>query len=948
MALLSSYNPHELPEATVRAVATGRDHPLHEVLSVVRSNLDAPTMQHLIVSAPRGYGKSFMMRHLELEVARIAREDGLPLAAVLMPEEMPHVKEPETLIRELTRALTGGAGDEAELSWHEDDGAAWEAAVAALSAAVRERLGERGLLVALVENFDILLRRAFPKEDQVSLLRGLLAEPGGRVMLVAASAGGAFDRDYDRRLFQAFHEIQLKPWTDEECLTFFDRQRIAAGKSPLDDRARARARAVARFIGGTPRLATLLGEALFEDDLLRAADLLRRLVDELTPYYKERIEALPGRSQKLLDALLRFGEPAGPSEIARRVKARGQSAIAGPFQDLVRERVVVGDKAPGSAEMLYRVADRVFAHYYRRRIITHGEGGCPLEGLVELLTEFFTPDEKRAKAEEFARRGLIDEARVMARLHNADRGVSEESKRGFLRELAENVIPQLSMLATDESTKEALRDIAGFARSSDVDCAYARQRRALDAASLPGDRVLLQLTRASLDAYEGIEAGLTAADEAASLATPLADRRFAELAIHCRVWCLTNLQRYQEALLESHKASSGGVISSLRGKRAISLFQARCLFGLGRFEEAITSAIQFAKAAENADNQIMRVAALFVAASSLQRLERHDDAVATAFQAAEIAEKEGDSEGQANSLQIAAVSLAQSGRQEEAVSTALQAAEIAEKVGKRTVRIAAFYAAASSLAQLERHEEAISIALQAINLAEQAGDRILRTASLLIAASSFRALGQLQKSIAFFSSAIELALDLGEKKLLTFAKGNLARVLAESGDFANSMRILSELYQSPRGYFFENSVTGRLSLALSLANIIVHLVVDVDSPRFHAFLNVAGEYLDFPDSRGEGLNIFLHQVASQMVRQCEEPDKLDLWAGAVELRFPDGFQNETSLLRNTARYHREGRSREVLARLDPDVANALSTMFPPNAEPEKPKRARKRSLPKQG
>jgi hypothetical protein len=186
--------------------------------------------------------------------------------------------------------------------------------------------------VALVENFDLLLRRAFPKEVQSSRLRALLTARGSRMMLVAASAGGAFDRDYDSRLFQAFKEVALEPWSVEDCLVFFDRQRNDAGKPPLAGSARARAKSVASFIGGTPRLATLLGDALFDEDVLRAADLLQRLIDELTPYYKERIEALPGRSQKLLDALLRGGEPATQSEIAQRVKANSQAAIAGSIQ----------------------------------------------------------------------------------------------------------------------------------------------------------------------------------------------------------------------------------------------------------------------------------------------------------------------------------------------------------------------------------------------------------------------------------------------------------------------------------------------------------------------------------------------------------------------------------------------------------------------------------------
>jgi len=135
LTMLSAFNPHEMSERTVRAVATGREQPLAHILRVIRTNLAAEATQHLILSAPRGYGKSFLMRHVEIEAKRIAREEGLQLAILLMPEEMPFVKLPETLIHELTRTLTGGAASEAKLAWSEDEDSAFEQATRELKAA---------------------------------------------------------------------------------------------------------------------------------------------------------------------------------------------------------------------------------------------------------------------------------------------------------------------------------------------------------------------------------------------------------------------------------------------------------------------------------------------------------------------------------------------------------------------------------------------------------------------------------------------------------------------------------------------------------------------------------------------------------------------------------------------------------------------------------------------
>jgi len=686
LALLSAFNPHEFSESTVRTVATGREADLASILGTIRGNLDAKTIQHLIVSAPRGYGKSFMMRHIQIEVERIAREEPLPLAVVLMPEEMPHVREPETLLRELSRALSGGVGAEAELTWHEDDGAVWDSAVDALGAAIERRVGAPGLVVALVENFDLLLRRAFPKEVHASRLRAFLTARGGRLMLIAASASGAFDRDYDHRLFQAFKEVALEPWSVEDCLAFFDRQRRDAGKPPLAEPARARAKAVASFIGGTPRLATLLGDALFDEDVIRAADLLQRLVDELTPYYKERIEALPGRSQKLLDALLRGGEPATQSEIARRVKANSQASIAGPFNDLVKERIVVGEKAPDSAEVLYRVADRVFAHFYRRRIIDHGRTACALEALVDLLADFFSPEEKQTKAAEFARRGLIEEARLMARLHDADdRGKGKAARRWMRNDLTRIYIPKRLLPLASDAMAGPLRAVADFVAEGEIDRAYTQVEAAFSSTSCVRDRVLLLLARSNLDANEGIEGGLAAADQAVAAAEKLGDYRFGIEAKIGRAWSLGSLGRYEEAVVTARQAADLAHMASDLGREATAL--RRVAWGLGN-------------------------------------LGRHDEAIAVARQAADLAKAASDRREEARALHNAAWSLGQLGRHEEAVVTTRHAADLAKAAGDRREEAIALCYAASSLTQLGRHEEAVATARQAADLAKAAGDRI--------------------------------------------------------------------------------------------------------------------------------------------------------------------------------------------------------------------------------
>ena len=761
MTLLSAFNPHELPEARLRAVETGRTAEVHDIIGTIRENLLGETMQHIIVSAPRGFGKSFLMRHVELECAHIPRTRDRELAAVLMPEEMPHVKEPETLLREIARTFTGGRAQDAELSWHEDDGEAWEAAVKTLDDAVRSKLGRSGLLVALVENFDVLLKRAFPSEEQRLRLRNWLTRGDTRIMLVAASSSGAFDRSYDEPLFHAFKEVALAPWSVDDCLTYFDRQRADAGKPPLGKLPAARARAVAAFIGGTPRLATLLGDALLEDDVLRAADLLDRLTDELTPYYKDRIEALPGRSQKLLDALLRFGEPATQSELARRVNANSQSAIAGPFSDLVRERIVVGESAPNSAGVLYRVADRIFAHYYRRRIVDHGDATCPLEGLVDLLAQYYSRDEKRDRIEQFATLGRYDEARVMARLHDMDAGTGSKSRVWMLRSIGDYLIPSRLLPVASPTLQPVLRNIGLISLGGDGEGALKALNEAARLVWAEPDLVILELVRHRLDAADGVAGGLPVARKAVSMAARVP--QLLPLALDCEGWSLGVLRRYDEALAAATRAAALAESTGDRREQAAALrLSAKSLGDLGRHEEALSTATRAATVANAAGDVLEQAIALRHAAFNLGQLGRHEEAVSTATRAATVANAAGDALEQSFALRHAAFSLGELGRHDEAVSTATRAAALAEAAGYVGEQAIALRYAAFNLGQLGRHDEAVSTATRAAAVAEAAGDVGEQACALRYAAFDLFKLGRLDEGFATATRAASLAEAAGD------------------------------------------------------------------------------------------------------------------------------------------------------------------------------------------
>jgi tetratricopeptide (TPR) repeat protein len=847
MALLKVFNPHELSADVVVAVATGREKELEQILSMVRDNLSAPVIQHIIVSAPRGYGKSFFLRYIQVRIEEIAKEEHLPIVMALLPEELPHVKEPDTLIAEIERTFLQRPADSVGVRWTEDDGSAWYKAIAELDRVVEEYFSDgRGFLVVGVENFDLLVKKVFAKHAPSGRLREFLTRPGNRVMLLAASARGAIDSDYDRPLFKVFEEIALQPWTIEQTVEFLIAQRKTVGKPPLTETQLAKAKAVAAYISGTPRLATLIGEALLEDDPLGAAEVLEKLVDELTPYYKERIEILPPRSQALLDALLRGGENCSSTELAKRVGAPSQSAIAAPLDDLKKDLVVVGEKAPDSAEILLRVADRVFAHYYRKRILSHGLESCPLEALVDILALIYSPEEKRREAEKFAARGLAREAAIMTRLWEADRKLGP---------------PRVGREAVAADT-EFDRIIAEWGRvNGELD--YVGALSILDRA------FVIARNHRNLDE---------------------------EISVLKRTtWTLTKLERHNEALAVARETAARALDAENYREQVSALIEVAVILGiLGQHDEALAAAREAATKAANISYIDAQLSALRVVTWNLGQLGRHEEALVTAR---EVAVKASSTEFRdadiALALASAAWSLVQLNRYDEAVAAARDAFEKAERAGGVEGHLSVAYVL------LVARPPDTSLALKAYEWVLRSGES-LRNQGPALFFNCVAHVATIQQDwpalIALLEAFPEVAEQITKK---SFSLGEPGLVLSRM------------MFEGQR----ENGLTIARHFIAALARVIQGGSDNRLTRLWVAVLDASTDAVVSEVSDAKALREFAEILAAHS----------SIPARAVALSHA------------AAAYHAADRDRRTLARLAPDLATMLTTVFPPKSVTRKPK-----------
>ena len=919
------FNPHDMADDMLRQVATGRETVLQDILATARQNLSTTTKQHLLAVAPRGYGKSFLARLVALNLQDL-QQQGLAIAVALLPEEQPNITAPHLLLDEICRVFEGKPADSVIPTWfdEDDDALAWDASISKLDAALDARFGQgQGMLVAIVENFGELLNTIFRYEEAQSRLRKLLSSHP-RLMWLVTSATAAPDKSYEARLFQAFRQLDVEPWTEQQCIDYFNRQLQSLGQDKLTAQGEARARTLALFIGGTPRLAALLAEILANKDAGKAATVLDTLVDRLTPYYKHRIESLAFRPRKLLDALLRLGEPCSQSELAQRVGA-GQASIAQPFQELQRERLVIGQRATGGRETLYRVADRVLAHYYRKRFLLHGQALSPLEAIAEFLEAFFTLEEKRSEAERMRQQGRTADAEVLERLvTNEMRSGGSWRSRVFatayrLRVYAEIIAPAalqrfglvLELYATYRFI-EALREF---------------QR--LEQEPIPDNEWLIGLLLVGsirVQLFNERQQGFAQFNEAVKLAEQNGSADWQFIAYNLLEMCLWEIDQ-SNAIAINKKAAA---IHNQLGDGFLQLEASYTAGVIKTIENSHTEALmelkQAAKKARLLNNAFIECRTLRCAAWNLGKLGKHEEAITAAHAATALAKAIGDDREQANSNRDLAFGLGEFGHHEEAIIAARIAIALAEAIENDRVRAESNRHLAFSLRQLEKYEESLEASETALSLAKQIKSEFEQAWALREVFFSAYPLQRYNRSLEAY---LEL-LTVNGQAVLSEKHPEVQYWLDYAAYAAFSIQAWPKLQETIISHAQQFS-DFPIETSRSISRYLVETANTSLADAFAAtatFIDILSTVFDGTDERvnsdlqTEFAKLFTGVIIN-LAQDLNDARLLRDIARRIAERIPKNTEIFQQLLEGAARYVESNGDPKALERLDPDIATAI-------------------------
>ncbi len=226
---------------------------------------------------------------------------------------------------------------------------------------------KRKRIVLFVDNIGDLLKK-FSDLDVLRLREILQSQPYLRLIGGSSIALESLV-DYHQPLYEFFKVIHLKGLSYEETITLLrklaeshnQKERIEAiiNKSP------SRIETLRSLSGGVPRTMALLFNVFLDNEHGNSINDLEKVLDEVTPLYKHRMDDLAAQQQKIVDAVAKKWDAITVKELTEQLRIESK-AISAQLKQLERNQVIE-KRTTETKNHIYLIRERFFNIWYLMR-----------------------------------------------------------------------------------------------------------------------------------------------------------------------------------------------------------------------------------------------------------------------------------------------------------------------------------------------------------------------------------------------------------------------------------------------------------------------------------------------------------------------------------------------------------------------------------------------------
>ncbi|MFY0598492.1 MAG: SEL1-like repeat protein [Cyclobacteriaceae bacterium] len=356
------YRPQHKPENELKEDFVIRLSEYEKIMTSIRSERLDKSAQHMILQGMRGMGKTTLMHRVFYQVKEEFRGKGL--IPVIFGEEQYGVRTLYKLWEQVALYLEDNESEYAGI-WYElqaiqelDDYP--DRCFEVLKAAIEKH---QHRLLLLIDNFGIMVDK-FARQEQQRLREILIDFKGLKIIGGSAVLLESFYR-YDKSFFDFYKVIKLDKLTSKEAKTLLLRlgeKKESSKVKEIIQTQPGRLESLRILTGGVPRTIVMLFEIFMDEKEGNSINDLKKLLDDVTPLYKHRMDELPSQQQEIVDKLALNWDGMNVGELAKKTRMESK-AVSAQLSSLVKSNVVHAEKSTGKNKY-YQLQERFFNIWY--------------------------------------------------------------------------------------------------------------------------------------------------------------------------------------------------------------------------------------------------------------------------------------------------------------------------------------------------------------------------------------------------------------------------------------------------------------------------------------------------------------------------------------------------------------------------------------------------------
>ena len=375
------YNPQIQPKPELIRNFVVRLKIFKEIFEDIKTSKMKHPEQHYIIQGIRGQGKTTLLLRIAYEIEN-DKELTKWLIPVIFSEEPYKIRKLFKLWEVTAEYLKNYKGFENlynKMQEFENDDDYEIQCFQLLEKTIKQN---KKKLILFIDNIGDMFNKFSRKEHH--RLREVLIESAEIRIVGASSVSLEFHYDYGKPFFEFFRMPQLRGLTKDETKTlllslgeYYERERV---KEIVKTQV-GRIEALRRLTGGVIRTIIILFQIFVDDEEGNAFLDLEKILDDVTPLYKDRMDKLPAQQQEIVDFIALSWDAVSTKEIAKKVKE--QSKAVSSQLKILKKNNIIEQQGTITKNYLYRLSERFFNIWYLMR-----HGGIKEENKVKWLVEF--------------------------------------------------------------------------------------------------------------------------------------------------------------------------------------------------------------------------------------------------------------------------------------------------------------------------------------------------------------------------------------------------------------------------------------------------------------------------------------------------------------------------------------------------------------------------------